>query len=121
MGMPKSLHKHNIQVIFEYFGIHFASLMYARRRAYKSRLICPQSKTMTNANDQVERKKPRTNFVDPQLVLYTSSKTFSLNSRSTFWPDSSVFDSPWRLRRAPRSNLGAFKSLTLRMWTFCNG
>ena len=47
----------------------------------------------------------------------TSSSTVSLNSRSTFCPCSSVVDSPWRLRRAPRSNFGAFNSLTLRIWT----
>ena len=48
----------------------------------------------------------------------TSSSTVSLNSRSTFCPCSSVVDSPWRLRRAPRSNFGAFNNLTFRMWTY---
>lgn len=50
--------------------------------------------------------------------IYTSSKTVSLNSRSTFWPDSSDVDSPCRDKRAPRSNLGDLRSLTLRMWTY---
>lgn len=58
----------------------------------------------------------------PLVSIYTLSKgAGSLNSRSTFWPESSCELSPCRPNRAPRSNLGAFSSLTFRMWTFWRG
>ena len=55
-------------------------------------------------------------------IAHTSSSTCSLNSLlpSTFWPASSVVDSPWSESRLPRSNLGALRSLTLRTWTCRN-
>jgi len=40
-----------------------------------------------------ERAKPMNPTIDPRS-LYTFSRTVSLNSRSTFCPDSSVVDSP---------------------------
>jgi hypothetical protein len=42
-----------------------------------------------------------------------------VDKRHTFWPESSWLDSPWSPRRAPRSNLGALRSLTFRTWTCC--
>jgi hypothetical protein len=68
------------------------------------------------------RKNPKMPMpFPPPNFFHTSSRTTSLNSLSTFWPVSSVVDSPCRFKRAPRSNLGCFNNLTFRTWTYPAG